>query len=465
MGMTVLPSERTGMDVLGKYIGEGMNNAMPQMYENQKTQRGLSAVDELQSALQGANGDMGKILPAIAKAYSLNPNLQRSGIAEHYIKQAQIKGEQDLPPPGGQPRDRSETFEAPQRGPEVNFLNQPTQQSKTFPNNFGPQGTTGNASQEATQGVKVPERTPDQMRKAAIERSKASKNTAFPLSPSEAYQEELLENEQAKKYNETIDLEKNKRVADQKNYGGFSSKALSDVYPAASSKMLKIAKKWGEDVSTKGKSEAEIEEHLVEKANNFANQIDNVKKSLSRPNLINNIERAIEGNYKTFDQGVQDVRNHLKPLLENGLYDEARGLLQDLDYGPEEREMIINPLSESDQTILNSLPKISGTNHFRKIAKLAPPNISDVKETLVELKKNNPNFSPLLARKYAEDRGYDWRIFKDAFNELIQEDDQKQPEEKSFVLSEDQKKMSGFLDTPPLSYLGKILHAVEGQGR
>ena len=87
--VSIIPSDRTGLDVLGKYLGQGAQNAMPQMYENQKRQMGINAIDQLQDQLKAANGDISKMLPAIAKAYTLNPALERSGIAEKLIPLAQ----------------------------------------------------------------------------------------------------------------------------------------------------------------------------------------------------------------------------------------------------------------------------------------------------------------------------------------------------------------------------------------
>ncbi len=97
MAMGILPSARTGLDVLGEHVGAGMQRAMPQMYENQKRQMGLNSIDQLQKDLAAANGDMSKMIPALAKAYTLNPALERSGIAEKLIPLAQRK---ELPPAG-----------------------------------------------------------------------------------------------------------------------------------------------------------------------------------------------------------------------------------------------------------------------------------------------------------------------------------------------------------------------------
>lgn len=460
--VSILPGDRSGLEQLGRYVGGGMQNALPQQYENMKYQRGQDAITKLQQSMKNPGQDQGDVLAELARAISANPNLERSGLAEYIGKLAQSKAAQGIPPPGGKSmRDREPIPEIPQRK-EVNSLNQP---SKTYPDVIGPKEKTGNVSQEATEGIKKPIKSADQMRADALKRSEVATKSNFPLSPQEAFKDEVMQNEENKAYNTEIDKETLARKSGQKEYGAKAENALVSAYSAASPKMKAMAKKWGEDISKTGKSESEIEEYIIEKANKFANSINNIKGSLSRPNAINNVERAIGGDYKTFDQGVQDVRNHLKPLLEMGLYDEAKGLLEELNYGPEEREMIVNPLSERGQTALNALPKISGTRIFRKASKMPEADINDLKNVLVDLKEQDPNFSPLLARKYAEDRGYDWRLFKDAWNELIQEDMQNPEEGKMFKLTADQNQMSGRLDTPPLDMIGKILHGLELRGR
>lgn len=95
--VSILPSARTGMDVLGQYIGQGMTNAMPQMYENQKFQRGQSAIDQLQASLQpklDENGqpihqNPGEMVAHLARAIAANPSLERSGMGSKMLELVQ----------------------------------------------------------------------------------------------------------------------------------------------------------------------------------------------------------------------------------------------------------------------------------------------------------------------------------------------------------------------------------------
>ncbi len=86
---TILPQARTSADAIFEQLGHGLSQTLPQA-AMQRSQRetGLSAIDELQGQLRNANGDISKILPALARAYTLNPNLERSGIGQFALEQA-----------------------------------------------------------------------------------------------------------------------------------------------------------------------------------------------------------------------------------------------------------------------------------------------------------------------------------------------------------------------------------------
>jgi hypothetical protein len=87
--VSILPSNKTPWEMISNSIGQGLSQTLPQAAQ-QRSQRetGMNAIDQLQSQLAAANGDISKILPALAKAYTLNPNLERSGIGQFALEQA-----------------------------------------------------------------------------------------------------------------------------------------------------------------------------------------------------------------------------------------------------------------------------------------------------------------------------------------------------------------------------------------
>jgi len=477
MAMGILPSARSGFDVLGEAIGGGMQRAMPQMYENQKFQRGMSAIDQLQESLkpkfddQGNQiaQDQGEVLANLARMQAQLPGFERSPYMEHVMKMVGAQAAQNAPLPG-QKRDRDVSeYQVPSRGEGVNFLNKPSEENRFFPTNKGPAGNIGSAPQQATQGVKRPVKSPQELIKEAPRYAKELTDAQIPTKPMEAYEILKSQNEDNRKYNEEVDKETGQRILSQEKYGKKGLDALKEMYTNPSSEMEAVAKQWGEEASRMGEageaSEGKIEQFINNKVKDLSDAVTNAKKTLSAPRVFDKIERGVDGTYRDFESSAKDVRNHLKPLLDLGLYEEARGVLQDLGYGPEEREMVVNPLSQMAQTTMNSLPVASGTSNFRKITGRAEPTIANMKQTLVNLNKNSPNFSPLLARKYAEDKGYDWGLFKDAWNELLEEDAQGDPENPKFKLSGDQIRQSGKLNSPPLNKLDKFLHSLDLIGR
>lgn len=103
--VSIIPAERSSWDVIGKAIGKNLSQNLPgAVQRGYERQMGLNAVDQLQNELAASGGDINKMLPAIARAYTLNPNLERSGIAEHALRQARVGAAYGQPQQGfGQP--------------------------------------------------------------------------------------------------------------------------------------------------------------------------------------------------------------------------------------------------------------------------------------------------------------------------------------------------------------------------
>jgi hypothetical protein len=128
---TILPPGGGPWSLIGQQIGQSLNqNLPPIIQQRQQRERGYSAIDRLQKDLQGAGGDISKILPAIARAYTDNPNLERSGLAQYALQNAKAStiygpNQQKTPPPpsNGNPPASGQTQPTPgtqfQKPPEV----------------------------------------------------------------------------------------------------------------------------------------------------------------------------------------------------------------------------------------------------------------------------------------------------------------------------------------------------------
>lgn len=100
--VSILPSARTPGDLISADVGRALQGVLPGAIQ-QGFQRGmgLNAIDQLQADLASSGGDINKMLPALAKAYTLNPNLERSGLGQTFLQQA--KTGRAFPDAAGQP--------------------------------------------------------------------------------------------------------------------------------------------------------------------------------------------------------------------------------------------------------------------------------------------------------------------------------------------------------------------------
>lgn len=459
--VSILPNQRSPFDLIGSAIGQNLQQVLPgavqQGYNRGQLQNnlgqlsglaqsGASPLDITLAAMQagagipGSERYLGQIIPMLQQLAAANAS-QKVGFGQ---------GNQ------AQPRTHEPIEPLEQRQQLPNFAGQPNQ---NFPTNIGPQNAPGNLPQAATTGQVLPLRTPDEKRRDSIAGSKKSTAEGLPLTPKE-YLEQFINPEEADKklHNETVESERKQRIASQQNYGEKAVEKLKKVFPEATDEQQAIFEKKGEKAAGQGKSEAEINQYLAKEAVKFKNVIAGVKSDLSAPRSYNAFHRKFLGSKKDFDEASKDLRSQLKPILDLGLYDTARNLLSEQGYYPEERESIINPMSERQQIAMNKIPQV------KRIFKpgiggsydLEKANLNNVKEGLQELKKIDPNFSLVLARKAFEDKNYDWRQFKDVLNEL---------ESEGFELTDDQKSQRETLNTPPLNTLEKILEGLNLQGR
>jgi hypothetical protein len=466
--VSILPPKRNIFNAIADSMQQFGQHAPQLLEERYQTQRGLSAIDQLQKDLAASGGDMSKVLPAVAKAVSLNPNLQKSGYVEHALQMAKNLNAQNIPRPGEQ---QEEPFQPQERQPLPGFMQQPGQepsQNKFFPSNQPGGESPGNIPQEATTGEIQHLLTPPQKIPVIKKLMKDSADQGVPMSFEQARNEVNSVEEDKKLHNRQVEEERKQRVGAQREYGEKAVTQLDKVFPGATPEMQAIFKKKGEQAAKEGKSEADIDRHLAVEAKNFRNMYSNIQKDLEAPRLQNQIERAFNGSEKDFEQAAGDLRVKLKPLLDLGLYDSSRKLLTDLGYYPEEREQIINPMSEREKTLLNKIPTTKKTvtekpivlaniPQTQKISQYTPQDIQNIKDGLLDLKQADPNFSLVLARKAFEDKGYDWRVFKDALNSLQTDD--------GFELENDQQIQQSILDTPPLNTLQKLLQGLNIIGR
>lgn len=465
--VSIIPAERTPWDVIGKKIGanisENLPGAVEQGYNRGLLQQSLAKIRDI--AKDPSSSPLDAVLATMEAGAGI-PGSERymAMLAPEIMKLAQAK----VAPQTPLASELEGRGEIPQMGPRQelpSFMGQQGQQQKNaefFPTNVGPKESVGNVPQEATTGVKMPLLAPNEYGQRARQLASERTKQGIPTTPLEAMEEIKLHEAEKKVHNTQVDEELKQRVGGQEKYGNRAVESLNKVLPGTPPEVQDYFKKIGEDKSKEGKSEAEIDRFLSEKAKNFANSVNNIKTDVSAPRIHKNLVRGFLGTYKNFEQAASDARKHLKPLLDAQLYDYSRELLADQGYYPEEREIIVNPLTEKSQALLNAVPTQPKPTRIGGMAGTPVKLLSDagdkneVKTSLMELKKIEPNFSLPLARKVFEDKHYGWRTFKDALNEL---------QDEGFVLEDDQRNQMSILDSPPLTELERILESLNLQGR
>lgn len=351
-----------------------------------------------------------------------------------------------------------------QENPLINRKNLPEfgngmtqQKNKFFPENIGGQEKLGNAPQPETSGIKKKLLTTKELISEGKRIAQEQNASGIPTTALEGYHiAKDIENDK-KLYNAEVENDVKQRVESQRNYGNTAVEKLKKVLPTASDDIESVFRKKGEDIATRETSEADINRYLSKEAINFKDTIANIKKSIPPMRIGSKIKSHILGNDRAAEKARDDIRIKLKPLLDEGLYDTSRNLLSELGYHPEEREGILSDLGEGAKKALVEMP------NMKKATKLKGPAIANyfeeqpfsdvqnnvIKENMSNVFKNDPASNLILLRKSYEDKGVDWRTFKDNLNDMILSGDVK--------LNDDQFKMLDTLDQPPLNNLDQIL--------
>lgn len=332
-----------------------------------------------------------------------------------------------------------------------------------FPSVQMPGESPGNVPQPATEGVVRKVFSPQDVTQEALKLFNQRQKAGIPTTLKEAKEEVLALNEENKAYNAQVESERKARITSQAESGDAAEELLTNIMPDANDEEKAIFRKKGEELRADSKSDADFKRLLAKEAEKFKNSISNIERSLDAPRW-HQIKTKLEGKGKSADEAASDMRVLLKPLLDLGLYDKARRLLSSKGFYPEESEKIINELPEQAKSIFNTLPKVSERYSGYKAGgvpiqkpQATPGQLNNLKETISKTLSKNPNASLVLMRRLAEDKGYDWRSFKDSLNEILLED--------KIKLTDDQFNQVKHLDTPPLSTLDKILEGLGVIGR
>ena len=326
------------------------------------------------------------------------------------------------------------------------------QAQRIFPTNLGPQSTRSNAPAPATEGIELPIRSPQEREMAAIKRSQ---NSGGVISVEQAREMENKYDDSVRQYNADIKAERDERTIAQGKYGAIAKEAMDRYMPDATGEQLGYLAQKAETYSKNGDSDAEIKKAIDKDAIEFKKMISDLQNGPKAIRVQNALKKFITGETLDREKAKQDVRIKMRPLLDAGLVDTARNILiSHNEYGRQEADEILFDLPKEAESIVNELPK-----PYRSLGPI-PTYISSVKpdEVAGNLQKVfsvDPNANLLLLRQAYEDKGVNWRTYKDAVNSLFQ----KNPT----AFSQDQYDQMTFLDTAPMSNLGQYLKGFIGK--
>ncbi len=431
--VTILPPGRTSWDAIGAQTGQLLNQHIPQaVNQNIQRQRAHGAIDRLQEDMASANGDISKILPAIARAYTENPNLERSGIAQYALqnaKAANIYGnpkegpqQQSSPGQGGMPSEPQPN--SPQAQPGITGQPQPSPQT--------PRQTNYNI------------KTPSDMD------AKARQDAQVTGDPAQ-YQRSLTE-----------------------------QNALNDIAKTHRASLEDLAKR-------EGVGDADLTD-FMEVGEEFASQNPDqwlkntraayapIKSNFDKLNreFIPGIGSALLGRNR--DEALKRITPSVQDLVKLGRENQVRTFLQNQFLSPTEVEEQMHPIQKRQEAALSRLPKgifppqkaerpqdVSGAvqKHIERkthpfvdyetAVRNAPKEMQAMQNQLADffLKNVDENTSLLpLANKIWEDKSYDWRQIGPAI---------RQAQEKGLQLnSRQQAEMGDINSQPPIQSLPDI---------
>jgi len=335
--VSIIPAERTGFDVIGKTIGQGLENHLgPALQRQNERQMNMDALDRAQMEIQQAQGDPYKIAMAFARAGANNPNLQRAlgPLTQTALANAQVKrafGET----PGGQPNPQSGGIQNPQpagiQNPQSG-QNPPAMGMQAA--NAAIQGATAQESPAlAPQAQPSTYATPGPFNILTnADMDAESKRYAAALQDPNAYSTRMA---QLQAQNQEANIQR-----------GVLEKMASDnhVSPDELGKFMNV----GSQFDTRNPSE------WLEKTKRKFKDVQRVDKSLERT-FIPGVGAGMLGTNR--EQAIKNLIPDVQKKVQAGLENETREFLANNYLTPTEIEETIHPTTQSQIKNLQKLPK------------------------------------------------------------------------------------------------------------
>jgi hypothetical protein len=384
-------------------MGQQLGHTLPQvMQQRGQREMGLNAIDQLQAGLQQSGGDINKILPLLAKAYTLNPNLERSGLGQQFMQQAQRQqGSKEFPVGGAGMPMQAKPGEQKQIPVSVSDL-VPARESMVqnpqgipdFQLPYGPEEIANIRQQSRARGY-LPEME-ERFVNDALEYNKIAENRR---------NAELNNYQQQQRQRE--DTIKNQQLFE---------KYITDHDPEFS----------------KNPDELELALKVSEKYQNepsFAERNAKVKEELrpyqaAKKALEKGLQRPLFGYTK---EQLKLIQPGAQYMVEMGQKPQLQAMIAKGGQGEVEEALLLNPLPENIDKRLGSLPKFvdpfemvtvtqENPNYTKQLQKGAQARLNQRQNAVEQLTNviepgvdyNHPGTNLLLVRKHLMDKKATW---------------------------------------------------------
>lgn len=384
---TILPAERTSFEAIMNQIGHGLSQTLPQA-AMQRSQRetGLSAIDQLQKQLQNSNGDINQMLPALAKAYTLNPGLERSGLGQTFMQQAKV----------------NRAYPQQGQGQSVHD-NQQNQNSSENPNEF----------QQANNAIPSPFNI-----FTGGDIDKASEQYARDINDADGYSKRQA---QLNNLNQIAEQQRSV-LEDAALKGNVSPEDLPRFMIAGSKFDPRNPSRWVDQTKQEFKK---VKSNLDQLERTFIPGLGQGLLGQNRAQALKNLQKPVEN------------------LVKQGYEDDAREQMAENYMSPSEIEETIRPLTNQKLKAIEKLPNGSFPAHktegldifstkpalkyplgtFEEAQITHPKELEKMQNELSDffLKNVDKNTALLPLRdKIWEEKDYDWQQFSPAIEQAIQ---------------------------------------------
>lgn len=473
---------------LNKALGELENykGADGQSFEQLPIHQQIAVLGKSLLNAPGGSQLLGELAPVLQKQYKANQQAraQREAIDRRNTRRQQ-------PPPQGSPQaqpsplgmppaSQGEMAPMPQQAPlnPAQWIAQQTNQAAQNASRLGP--TLGapplrrSAEEIAPRRSVSPEpiqrMTPDDMQEMALDIVDSSGGqVTYP----EALQQVKWMAENATEQNKLLQQEKDRQIqregeiaqgGNSKFENQFAKKndwdsEQAEHYHTLYNKYLKQASDSGLE------SDNKIYDFAARRLQRRINAEKALENSISRPNAIKNVWNGLMGEgKKTVDQSIDELRNKLTPIIEDGDYDYVRKVLSnDLGFGPVEVKMVLNPMSAQEKEYMDSkIPK--SAPYYKETSRLATRDmpfplkgntkmrvdpakkeqlVGAISDSVTKILNTYPNADLVLMRREFLNRGYDWNSLSEGINKAINNN----PDIR--LNSEQEKDLNTLIDRPP----------------